>query len=266
MAARPLLLACALIFTTAAACIPPETAPTTAPPPTGLSALVTRVFDGDTIEVRTDEGSLRVRLDGIDAPDLDECWFEEATLELRLAIQQQEVILEVTGRDQFDRHLAVVWHSGEAINQALVREGHAIATSPASAAMAEAETTARADQIGLWSPDACGQGPVPAIQIDFAGSVIDPPGPDHEFLDLEQITLRNHSSADVDLTGWVLRDESSRHRFRFPSGTTLRSGESIVVRSSDQNWDPGGSAVWNNDGDIIMLLDHHGRVIDAKRY
>lgn len=257
-------MACVLVLATVA-CVPPgSTAPTS--PSTGISALVTRVFDGDTIEVRTVEGTFRVRLDGINAPDLGECWFEESTHELRSTIHQQEVTLEISGDDQFDRQLAYVWYSGEAVNQALVREGHAIATTPMGTAMADAETAARSEQIGLWSPDSCGHGPVGAVQIDFERSVVDPPGPDHEFLDLEFIALSNNSNTAVDLTGWILRDESSRHRFRFPSGTTLGPGESIVVRSSDQNWTPGGSAVWNNNGDIIMLLDHHGRVIDARRY
>ena len=40
----------------------------------------------------------------------------------------------------------------------------------------------------------------------------------------------------------------------------------LTITSDDPGWDPGGSPVWSNDGDIVMLLDRHGRVVDHWRY
>jgi hypothetical protein len=43
-------------------------------------------------------------------------------------------------------------------------------------------------------------------------------------------------------------------------------GAEVTIRSSDPGWDPGDSAVWNNGGDVVLLLDDGGRVIARFRY
>jgi hypothetical protein len=40
----------------------------------------------------------------------------------------------------------------------------------------------------------------------------------------------------------------------------------MTISSADLAWDPGGSPVWNNDGDMALLLDRDGRVVDRWRY
>lgn len=227
---------------------------------------VDHIFDGDTIEVVDDGDSVRVRLDGINAPDQGECWYREATEALDQLIGTRPVVLEVTGEDQFDRVLAYVWVGSLQTNLEMVAAGHAIATTPLTSSMAQAETEARRQQLGLWSPQACGSGPIATVEIDTRRSVVDPPGPDGDNLEGEVIYLRNPGTQPVAMGGWVLRDESSRHRFHFPRGFELGAGEVYPVRSSAPEWDPGDSPVWNNDGDIIMLLDHTGRVVSAHRY
>jgi len=230
----------------------------------GETATVLRVSDGDTIEVRTGAGTITVRLDGINAPDSGECYHQEAATELRRTLLNETVIIETRGNDQFGRTLALVWHDDLMINLELVGSGYAIATTPLLPGMSSAENSAYREGLGLWGSEACGTGPIPTIEIDFARSVVDPPGPDN--IDQEVLYIRNPSSEPVDLTAWVLRDESSRHRYHFKNGTMLAAGTAIGVRSSDPGWDPGGSAVWNNDGDIIILLDPHGRVVSMHRY
>ena len=39
-----------------------------------------------------------------------------------------------------------------------------------------------------------------------------------------------------------------------------------MVTSADPGWDPGGGPVWNNSGDMALLLDRHGRVVARWRY
>ena len=205
-----------------------------------------------------------VRLAGINAPEGDECSGDDAADALLQAVGDRIVELEVIGTDQFQRTLAFVWESGRNVNLEMVRLGLAIATTPAHAGFMEAERDAAAVGLGLWAPDACSSEPLPEVVLDTA--TFDPPGPDEESLKGENVTIVNLSGARVDIGGWVIRDESSRHRFTFPPGATLGPGERIAVTSADAGWDPGGSPVWNNAGDIVMLLDEHGRVVDHWRF
>lgn len=89
-----------------------------ASPPSGsVAARITRWVDGDTIEVRLLEavpglGSWeRVRLLGIDAPELGERWADDATRLLRTLTMGKTVYLELDRqlRDVHSRLLAHVW-------------------------------------------------------------------------------------------------------------------------------------------------------------
>jgi endonuclease YncB( thermonuclease family) len=254
-----------------ASCAPPSSEPVTTVAgggPVG-DATVTRVYDGDTIEVQSPEGTFDVRLDGINAPDQGECLYQEATDHLSDTLEGRTVDLEVTGEDQFDRVLAWVAEGARDINLELVALGLALATtpeSPADTALVDAEEEAYRTGAGLWSPTACGTAPLPQVEVNGPNSVFDPPGPDDEVLEEEVVVIVNNGSEPVELDGWVLRDESSRHRYRFADGTVLAPGSSIRVRSSEPGWSPGGSAVWSNDGDLVLVLDDTGRVVARHRY
>jgi hypothetical protein len=67
-----------------------------------VEAVVTDVIDGDTIEVVLDGVTERVRLMGIDAPEVGQCGFEEATDLLDLLIGDDPVTL--SGVDAVDRY------------------------------------------------------------------------------------------------------------------------------------------------------------------
>lgn len=73
---------------------------------------VTRVIDGDTIDIDTGE---RVRLLGIDTPEIGECYYEESTAFLRAWIEGETVRLErdVRERDVHDRLLRYVFIARE---------------------------------------------------------------------------------------------------------------------------------------------------------
>ena len=71
-------------------------------------ALVTRVIDGDTIEL---EGGYRVRFIGVDAPEVGEPGAVEATEFVRYRVEGQTVWLEPDGddKDRFGRLRRYVW-------------------------------------------------------------------------------------------------------------------------------------------------------------
>lgn len=251
-----------------------------APANADLSGEVTWISDGDTIDVETGEGTITVRLVAINAPDQGECYSEEGLDHLIETLKGEQVGLEVAGEDQFDRVLAHVFVGDRHINLEMVDSGLAIASSPGDddpyrEAILAAEDAAFQSGTGLWSPKACGHdGPIPEVNIAGELSVVDPPGPDDEVLGMETIHVVNNGAEQVDLDGWIIRDESTRHRFVFGGRpgdqvtqlAALEPGEAFVVASDDTGWDPGGSSVWNNSGDMVLLQLPDGTVVDRWRY
>ncbi len=240
--------------------------PTTGPD----DSTVTWIDDGDTIEVATPDGDIEVRLIGINAPDRGECQAQESLDHLIDTLKGRKVRIEEHGTDQFGRVLGVVFEGERNINLELVQLGLAIATTPGDQGLGNvyvlAENEAFNARVGLWSAEACNGGPVPRIEIDTNSSNVDPRGPDDEQLGSEIIVISNRDNTTVDLSGWILRDESSRHRYEFVAGTQLDPGDSIAISSDDPKWDPGGSSVWNNGGDMALLQDSNGAVIARWRY
>lgn len=226
---------------------------------------VSAVRDGDTITVVSSGAELDVRLIWVNAPEDGECAADRARAHLEAALDGRRVGLETHGVDQFGRTLAVVWADDRSVNLGLVEAGMALATADSGEYLL-AERSAAERGLGLWGADACGGGPLPNVTIDPAHSTFDAPGPDGSNLGGEVVTIVNAGAVEIDLDGWGLRDESSRHRFTFPHHTRLGPGETMTIASDDPGWEPGGSPVWNNDGDIVMILDTRGRVVDHWRY
>jgi micrococcal nuclease len=239
--------------------------------PIGQEAVVASVTDGDTIEViQASGGSVTVRLAGLNSPEASECHFTQSRDYLVDEILGATIMLETLGTDRFGRTLAFVTVGGVEINESLVERGHAIALTPdpetpEAHRLLRAEKEAEANDRGLWADDVCGAtGPIPTVRI--AAFEFNPDGPDDERLEQEVVVISNEGSSEIDISRWVLRDESSLHRHLFEPGTRLSPGESLSITSADPLWEPGGGPVWNNDGDLIMLLDTSGRVVDAVRY
>ena len=156
-------LVSALLFL--AACVPAD-APADAPASDGGdgAAVVTRVVDGDTVEVEFEGLELDVRLIGIDTPETVkpgepvECFGPQASAYTEDRLEGRTVRLEfdVERIDPFDRTLAYVWVGDELFNETLVREGTALVTTfPPNVKYVDrfrdAQRLARDEGLGLWS-------------------------------------------------------------------------------------------------------------------
>jgi micrococcal nuclease len=97
---------------------------------------ITRVIDGDTVvgdvafHVMGNEFILRdqhFRLEGIDAPELNDKWDEgEMSRDyLKQMIEGRTVEVDVHDKDKYGRWLAVIWYDGINVNEMLVKEGMA---------------------------------------------------------------------------------------------------------------------------------------------
>lgn len=254
------------VFALASCELPSTTSVTPESPPEGVTAIVQRVTDGDTLLVEIDGETEEVRIFGINAPERDECLGDESRFALA-DLTDQTVILTDTSLDQYDRILADLWFGDDNIGLRQLREGMALVygTGEVPQEYLDAQEAARDSQQGIWSPFSCGTGPLPEIRITEVEA--DPPGPDEQNLDGEWVTITNRGPTTVDISGFVIRDESSVNRYYVPQGTFLAPEGYLTVITgcrpspSELGW-CSDTPVWNNSGDSAILLDQSGRIID----
>jgi endonuclease YncB( thermonuclease family) len=126
--------------------------------PPVLKARVTKVNDGDSIEVELDSGHARVRMSAIDTPEYDQPYGAESSAALKAMLPIGSTVeLEVVTQDQFHRLVAVVWLQNGAerlnINEAMLRAGHAWAYRRymQDPKFCDLEQEARSKKLGLWA-------------------------------------------------------------------------------------------------------------------
>lgn len=85
-----------------------------------LSTLQVRVVDGDTIRV----GGERIRLRGIDTPEMSELQGPAAKQRLTELLRSGSIRIEPHGRDVYNRLLADVFVNGQNVADTLLAEGY----------------------------------------------------------------------------------------------------------------------------------------------
>jgi micrococcal nuclease len=88
-----------------------------------FSAQVSKVLDGDTIEVRVSGDTIRVRLWGIDTPEWQQRFSREAKEFTQRRLAGRRVELRAKTWDTYGRLVALVMVEGYSFNAELVREG-----------------------------------------------------------------------------------------------------------------------------------------------
>ncbi len=255
---------------------PSTVAPSTVATPSGDIGTVVRVIDGDSFEAEVNGRVVEVRMLGINAPEGSECHGDAARSRLDDLLEDAGLTLVQDGgddTDRFGRMLRSVYAAGAFINATMVAEGHAVALQggdPNEAVMVELSDAAFAAGRGMWSPDACDETVDTTIRITEVE--YDPAGRDWENKSAEWVVVRNDGDSAVDMSAWILRDESSTHRYSFPGEVTLTPGAELRVRTGcgddgdgDLYW-CADDAVWSNGGDTVILQTSAGTVIDRVRY
>ena len=128
------------------------------PVPEETVARVTFVIDGDTVDLDTGE---RVRLIGIDAPELGKAFYTEARSALMTLVLDKEVRLvkDTSERDVYDRLVRYIYVGPVFINFEMVRFGYAEATPFYPDTLYEgifeaADSLARSEERGMWDESA----------------------------------------------------------------------------------------------------------------
>jgi len=250
-------------------------------PPEGSElVVVSSITDGDTLDVARPDGTVvTVRLIGINTPEANECFSDEASEVLSVLAPfgaQVSMTSDVSDVDQYDRKLRYLWTGSMSVNEEIVRRGAGISRRyQPDTAMAErleqAQEDAKGALLGLWAPEACG--PRADALISVEAIEFDPPGNENDALNEEWVKIRNDGENLVDLSGWSIKDESASNRYDFPAVFALAPGESVTVHSGCGDdfgavlfWCSVGAAVWNNDGDTVFLLDPSGNAHSTHSY
>lgn len=127
-----------------------------------LTGKVSRVIDGDTIELlaKTSKtnpynhiAKLKIRLYGIDAPELKQAYGKEAKEFLSALVLKQEVNLIIENKDKYDRFVGTLFLKGQDINKEMVKNGYAHAYESFSKKYLAEQADAKMFKLGLWQDE-----------------------------------------------------------------------------------------------------------------
>jgi micrococcal nuclease len=221
---------------------------------------VTKVYDGDTVQVKFRNGKReRVRYNSIQAMELTKystkhpsrikgyCGGRTATLRLRELVLKKDVLvtaqkLSSQSRGRIKRNIAVK-QDGKWVDTGLilVREGWALPFTGFrkehiwNRTYLEAAANAAAERKGLWNPTLCspknptlhGTAPDTAKIISNVKVTVvhDPSGSDKKN---EHVVIENLTDRPLQIGKWLFRDESLE-MYTFPKKATIKANDSITL-------------------------------------
>ncbi|WP_321112977.1 lamin tail domain-containing protein [Halorussus salinisoli] len=267
---------------------------------------VLEVVDGDTLKVEFPDGRVEnVRLLGVDTPEVHvetdpaefegipetedgrdhlRDWGHKASEFARMTLLDEEIRVQVDStadrRGSYDRLLVYVYHDdGELFNRQLIDQGYArLYESEFSKreAFERAESQAQSETVGLWGIEQTATTTTTTDGGDsqqFAVMQIhaDATGNDHENENDEYLVFKNTGESTLDLSDWRLSDAAD-HTYRFPTGFELAPGETVTLYTgSGTNTDSelywgSDAAIWDNNGDTILVRNGDGDIILKRSY
>lgn len=134
-------------------------------------ARVLKVHDGDTITLRTERGKHKVRLIGIDTPEMGQKpWGSRARQHLIRIMKQTKwavtIETDVVKQDKYGRPLVYLWtRKKELINELMLRDGQGVLftiqpNGKYSDRLEKAQNHARANHLGIWGVDGLTEQPL----------------------------------------------------------------------------------------------------------
>lgn len=254
--------------------------PTSAPTPTTSTpvpettfAIVSEVIDGDTIKLQNGD---RIRLLGINTPEMGQPHYDEATNRLKELIEGKNVTLEkdVEDKDQYGRLLRHIYVDDTFVNLEMVREGYAniYIISPNikySNEFKKAEEEAKIAGRGVWQPSESLSKCIGILYFHWNAE-----GNDCYNLNDEYVTFKNTCSQSIDMMGWTVKDEAN-HIYTFPDFSLAGDATVTLYTGSGKDtatelyWGSSGypcNAIWNNDGDTLYLRDMSGNLVISYGY
>ncbi len=255
-------------------------------PGESVRVTVTRIVDGDTVEISYGNGTAdTVRLLGVDTPEVhsantpeefegvpetpagENClrrYGERASAFAEERLTGERVLLrfdpESDRRGYYGRLLGYLVVDGENFNRELLEEGLARVYDSSFTRrerFEEIESTARTDGAGLWSCAADTSAGATVTSTPETGSSdgrlrivainADAEGDDNENLNDEYVVLENTGTESLDLSGWTVTDEAG-HRYTFGE-FTLGPGDRVTLHTG-RGSDTATSVYWGRSGAV----------------
>lgn len=118
-----------------------------------MEGRVISVFDGDTVTVLHNKKRIKVRLEGIDAPERAQNFGSKSKSALEKLVRGKTVRVEEKGVDEYGRVLGIVTLDEKSINEQMISDGWAWhdKQSNTDSRLSDLETQASTEGRGLWS-------------------------------------------------------------------------------------------------------------------
>lgn len=228
---------------------------------------VTKVYDGDTIQVRFNGKKHRVRLAGYNAMEKGQCTAKTATSLLRSVTLGQDVTLRYSGKKSRGRLVAYVYANGQDVSNFMLSTGYThllfFSKTGTESNYQYFQTWKQASDagLGLYSKHTCDKSNLKAL------SAIEGPVIPQDLLTIkarwkkpEKIKIKNNGDQPVNISGWHVKDDALNFWY-IPKGTVIEPGKTYTIklhgksRITAPNWDPA-----NFDGDGVYLFDKSGNM------
>lgn len=143
-------------------------------------AIVTKIIDGDTIEVNLNGEIVKVRYIGMDAPEPNRYFGIEAKYQNSYLVPVNTKIIMIKDKsntDSFGRLLRYVVSGGYFVNDILVRQGYALSVeykpdTSCTITFDDAEDYAKANKLGMFKPT-----PTPTPIVRYNPPIVLPTNP-----------------------------------------------------------------------------------------
>lgn len=118
-----------------------------------ITASISRIIDGDTVEVFRGSEKVKIRLYGIDAPERAQDYGNSATRALQEALKPyDEIDVVIRDKDRYGRVVGEIFAGGSNINLIMLLEGHCWHYERYSKDKhyKRAQLLAKKENLGLW--------------------------------------------------------------------------------------------------------------------
>lgn len=119
------------------------------------------ISDGDSIVATCDGERIRIRLQGIDAPEMGQVPYGQRSKDALANYLGKRVTLQIAGQDYYKRTLAVVYYNDRDINELMIRQGYAVAYKGRDTPDKywQAQRQAKREKLGIWAQSGDQQDP-----------------------------------------------------------------------------------------------------------
>jgi len=219
----------------------PSTGNAVAMPYEKEDAVLLRVIDGDTIEAQAGAETLKIRLLGINTPEKNMPYANEAkNFLMQFENQTIQILRDWEDEDKYYRKLRYVFYDNRFLNLEILENGFANSYYESGlfyeTQILRAEQQARNFEAGIWkhSNDVCSSC-VSLKQLE----------PEEEFF-----VIGNDCNFDCSLEDWFVKD-AGRNTFKLVS----------LPANNNQTYSSGNKEVWNNNGDKFFIFDKSGILV-----